>query len=62
MTGYATGRLLDYLHQQKYFKLIGINLSRQTNTSIPQQNNFVGKLEEDDDATVFIAEKQQKIF
>ena len=42
-------------------KLIGIDLSRQTNTSIPQQINFVGKLEEDDGATMFfIAEKQQK--
>ena len=60
MTGYATGRLLDYLHQQKYFKLIGINLSRQTNTSIPQQNNFVGKLEEDDDATMFLLLKSSK--
>ena len=42
-------------------KLIGIDLSRQTNTSIPQQINFVGKLEEDDGATMFfIAEKQHK--
>ena len=42
-------------------KLIGIDLSRQTNTSIPQQIYFVGKLEEDDGATMFsITEKQQK--
>ena len=33
------------------------------NTSIPQQINFVGKLEEDDGAAMFfIAEKQQKTF
>ena len=58
---YTTGNLLDYLYHQKYYKLIGIDLSRQTNTSIPQQINFVGKLEEDDGATMFsIAEKQQK--
>ena len=32
------------------------------NTRIPQQINFVEKLEEDEDATIlFIAEKQQKI-
>ena len=34
---YATGNLLDYLYHQKCYKLIGIDLSRQTNTSIPQQ-------------------------
>ena len=36
-------------------------LSRQTNTSIHQQINFVEKLEEDAGATMFfIAEKQHK--
>ena len=40
---------------------IGIDLSRQTNMSISQQINFVGKLEEDDGPTMFfITEKQQK--
>ena len=58
---YTTGNLLDYLYHQKYYKLIGIDLSRQTNTNIPQQINFVGKLEEDDGGTMFfIAEKQQE--
>ena len=58
---YTKGNLLDYLHHQKYYKLIGIDLSRQTNTSISQQINFVGKLEEDDGPTMFfITEKQQK--
>ena len=53
--------LLDYSYHQIYYKLIGINLSRQTNTSIPLQVNFPSKLEEDDGATMFfIAEKQQK--
>ena len=28
---YTTGYLLDYLYHQKYYKLIGIDLSRQTN-------------------------------
>ena len=56
--GYTTGNLLDYLYHQSYYKLIGIDLSRQINTSIPQQINFKGKLEEDDGATmIFIAEK-----
>ena len=57
--GYATGNLLDFLYHQNYFKLIG--LSKQTNTNIPQQINFTGKLEEDDSTKMFfIAEKQQK--
>ena len=32
---YTSGNLLDYLYHQKYYKLIGTDLSRQTNTSIP---------------------------
>ena len=56
---YTTGNLLDYLYHQKYYKLIGIDLSRQINMSIPQQINFKGKLEEDNGATMFfIVEKQ----
>ena len=52
---------MDYLYNQKYYKLIGIDLSRQKNTNIAQQINFVEKLEEDDGATMLlIAEKQQK--
>ena len=51
---YTTGNLLDYLYRQKYYKLIGIDLWRQTNMC-------TGKLEENDCATLFfIAEKQQK--
>ena len=49
------------MYRQKYYKLIGKDLSRQKNTSILQKINFVGKLEEDDGSTMFfIAEKQQK--
>ena len=58
---YTTGNLSDYLYHQNYFKFIGIDLSRQANTSIPQQINFTGKFKEDDGATMlFIAEKLQK--
>ena len=56
---YTTGNLVDYLYHQKYYKLIGIDLSRQTNISISQQINVVGKLEEDNGAVMpFIAGKQ----
>ena len=55
---YTRGNLLDYLYHQKYYKLIVINLSGEPNMNILQQINFVGKLEEDDGATMFfIAEK-----
>ena len=58
---YTTGNWLEYLYHQNYCKLISIDLSRQTNMSIPQQINFTRKLEENDGATMFfIAEKQQK--
>ena len=46
---------------QLLLNIIGIDLSNQTNTSIPQQINFVGKSEKDDGVTMFfIAEKQQR--
>ena len=51
---------MDFSYHQNYYKLISIDLSRKTNTSIPQQINFIGNLKEDDDAIMFIAEKQQK--
>ena len=41
---YRTGILLDYLYHQKYYKLTGIDLSRKTNTTIPQQDNFTKKI------------------
>ena len=54
------GKLVEM--SRNYYKVIAIDLSRQTNTSIPQKINFIGKLEEDDSAAMlFIAEKQQKI-
>ena len=33
---YTTGNLLDYLYHQKCYKLFHIDISRQTNMSIPQ--------------------------
>ena len=43
---YKTGSLLDYSYHQIYYTLTGIDLSRQKNTTIPQQINFIRKLEE----------------
>ena len=42
-----TTNLLNFSYYQNYCKLIGIDLPIQTNTNIPQQINFTGKLEED---------------
>ena len=49
----TTGILLDYLYHQKFYRLIGIDLSRQTNTNIPQQINFTKKLKKNDGAAMF---------
>ena len=58
---YKTWNVLDYLHHQNYYKLICIDLSKQTNKNIPQEIDFTEKLEEDDGAKMlFIAEKQAK--
>ena len=58
---YKTGILLDFSYHKNYYKVIGIDLSIQTNTSIPQQINFIVKLEGEDGAAMFfIAEKQEK--
>ena len=43
---YKTENLIDYLHHQNYCKRIGIDLKNQTNTNIPQQISYIGKLEE----------------
>ena len=57
---YTRGNVLEFSYHQIYHRLIGIDLSRQTHTSIPQQINFVGKLEEDDGAAMFILLKSSK--
>ena len=57
---YTTRNLLYLVHHQKYYKLIGIDLSRQTNTSIEQKNYFTGKLEEDNGAAMFFINKKQQ--
>ena len=58
---YTAGNLLDFSYRQNYYKLGGIDLSRQTNTNIPEQTNFRGNLDENNVAAMFfIAKKQQK--
>ena len=59
---YTTGNLLDYEYISKHYKLIAIDLSKQTeleNPDLKQQINFIGKLEEDK-AQCFSSFKNQK--
>ena len=53
---YTKENLLDYLHHQKWKKLIRIYLSSHTNMNIPQQINSVGRLDEN------IVSKHFKLF
>ena len=61
---YTTGNLLDYEYFSKHYRLIAIDLSKQIeleNLGLKQQINFIGKLEEDNGATMFfITEKSEE--
>ena len=58
---YTTENILDYSCHQNYYKLIGIDLSRQINMTISQQTNFIEKIEKNNGATMlFIVEMLQK--
>ena len=49
------------MYHQSYYKLNGIDLSGHKNTSVPQQINFLWRLEDDEGAIMlFVAEKKQK--
>ena len=50
------------MYHQSYYKRIGTDLARQTNTTITQQINFTEKLEKDDDATRSFIVKEQKSY
>ena len=50
---YTTGNLLDFAYFKKHYKLIAIDLSKQTKLKDPQQINFIGKLLRNTGATIF---------
>ena len=60
--GYTTGNLLDFAYFKENYKLIAVDLSKQTKLKDPQQVNFIGKLENQDlGATMFfIIEKSEE--
>ena len=41
---YTNGNLLDYAYFKKHYKLVAIDLSKQTKLKDPRQINFIGKL------------------
>ena len=64
---YAIVNLFDCLYHQNDYKIISIDLSRQTNTTTSQQVSSRGKLEENDGSTMTFywlkaAENYSKLF
>ena len=58
---YTTGNLLDFAYFKEIYKLISIDLSKQTKLKDPQQINIIGKLLRNTGATMFfIIEKSQE--
>ena len=61
---YTAGNLLDYEYFSKYYKLIAIDLSKQTeleNPDLKQQINFIGRLTKNEGGTMFfITEKSEE--
>ena len=60
---YTTGNLLDYEYFSKHYKLIAIDLSKQTeleNPDLKQKINFIGSLEWNEGATMFFIIKKSE--
>ena len=59
---YTTGDLLDFAYYKKHYKLIAVDLSKQTKLNDPQQINFIGELSRNTGATMFlIIERSEEI-
>ena len=59
---YATGNLLDFAYFKESYRLIAIDLIKQTKLKDPQQISFIGKLENQDHGVtmIFIIEKSEE--
>ena len=59
---YMTGNLLDFAYYKENYKLIAIDLSKQTKIKDPQQINFIGKIEKQNNGVtiLFIIEKSEE--
>ena len=60
---YTTKNLLDFPYFKENYRLFAIDVSKQTMLKDPQQINFIGKLEgQNNGATMlFITENQKKL-
>ena len=59
---YTAGNLLDFAYYKENYRLIAIDLSKQTKIKDPQQINFIGKIEGQDNGITmfFIIEKSEE--
>ena len=59
---YMTVNLLDFAYYKENYKLIAVDLSKQTKIKDPQQINFIGKIEKQNNgvAMFFIIEKSEE--
>ena len=60
---YTTGNLLEYEYFSEQYKLVAIDLRRQTeleNPDLKEQINFIGRLDEDNATMFFIIEKSEE--
>ena len=59
---YTTGNLLDFAYYKENYKLIAIDLSKQTKIKDPLQINFIGKIERQDNGVTmfFIIERSEE--
>ena len=55
---YTTGNLLDFVYFRKNYKLIAIDLSKQTKLKDPQQISFIGKFLATHGATMFFCHQK----
>ena len=57
-----TVNLLDFAYYKEIYKLIAIDLSKRTKIKDPQQINFIGKVEEQNNGVTmfFITEKSEE--
>ena len=58
---YKTGNVLDFAYFKENYRLIAIDMSKQTKLNDRQQINFIEKLDKDNGATIFfIIEKSEE--
>ena len=57
---YMTGNLLDFAYYKENYKLIAIDLSKQTKIKDPQQITFIGKIEDQNNGVTMFIEKSEE--